>query len=178
MIIRSYTESDFEGIKQVIHSVQTEECWPFYYPNGWDNRKILSEFNPLKNCRDSIFLVSEAEGQITGLIAGHDLDSFIEQEIPHLRAQFDELGIYQTKAFYQRDIILHKIHQRGTLGLRLFRDLQKHASETGYSTLVTRTPPLNSRGITFFSKLGYQEICEDSNPERVYFMMSLKPTFD
>ncbi len=172
MIIRPYTEADFQGIAKVIHICQTEECWPHYYPNGWNDKKIRSEFSPLKCYKHPIFLVSEAKGEVTGLIAGHDLDLFIDFEIPHLKRRFDELGLYNANAFYQRDIIIAKAHQKGTLGLRLFRAMQQHASETGHSRLVTRTPPLNSRGRTFFGKLGCKEIFEDDKPERVYFVMS------
>ena len=124
-----------------------------------------------------MFLVSETDKQITGLIAGHDLNPFIETEIPHLRPRFNEFGLCGSRVFYQRDIIIYPANQRGFLGLRLFRDLRKHASETGYKKIVTRTPPLNSRGIRFFTKLGYIKLFEDSNPERVYFVMNIaEPT--
>lgn len=171
-MIRPYTFKDFNGIKKVIDSVIKNECWPHYYPNGWDEERIKQEFNPMYNYNDSIFLVSDNE-KITGLIAGHDLGSFIDNEIPHLRDRFDELGLYRSKVFYQRDIIIHKDHQRGTLGLKLFKIIQRHALRRGYIKLVTRTPLLNLRGRKFFEKLGYQEIFEDDNPERVYFDMSL-----
>ena len=108
MIIRPYTEADFEGIKRVIHSIQTEECWPHYYPKGENSTKIRNEFEPMRSYKDSIFLVSEAKGQITGLIAGHDLDSFIEHEIPHLKTQLDEQGLYKSNTFFQQNIIIHK----------------------------------------------------------------------
>jgi len=101
------------------------------------------------------------------------LDSFIDNEIPHLRDKFDELGLYRSKVFYQRDIIIHKAHQRGVLGLKLFRNMQRHAIRRNYTKLVTRTPLLNFRGRKFFEKIGYKEIFEDNNPEGVYFEMGL-----
>ena len=173
MTIRPYTKEDLKEIVRVINSILTEECWPHYYPNKWDEERVRSEFRPMNGYKDPMFLVSEADGQITGLIAGHDLDSFIETEIPHLRPRINEFGLCGSRAFYQRDIIIDPANQRGFLGLRLFLDLRKHASETGYKKLVTRTPPLNSRGIRFFTKLGYVKLFEDANPERVYFVMDM-----
>jgi len=172
MLIRPYSEGDFEGIKKVIQNIQSEECWPHYYPNGWDEERIRQEFNPVLNYKHPLFLVSEENHEITGLIAGHDLESFVDNEISHLKNKFHEFDLL-SETFYQRDIIVDKKHQRGTLGLRLFRELQKHASESGYSKLVTRTPPLNVRGRTFFNKIGYEEIFEDDNPSRIYFAMKL-----
>jgi len=172
MLIRSYTENDFEGIVRVIHSCQTEECWPHYYPNGWDEDRIRAEFRPMKEYRNPVFLVSESDNKVTGLIAGHDSNSFVDNEIPHLKEKFAERGLYSDSVFYQREIIITRDHQKGTVGLRLFRAMKQLATEKGYLRLVTRTPPLNLRGRTFFAKLGYKEIFEDDKPERVYFVMA------
>jgi len=46
-MIRPYTFEDFSGIKDVIDSVIKNECWPHYYPDGWDEERIKQEFNPL-----------------------------------------------------------------------------------------------------------------------------------
>lgn len=169
-MIRPYTFKDFAGIKEVIDSVIKGECWPHYYPDGWNEERIKQEFNPIYNYNDSIFLVSNNE-KITGLIAGHDLDSFIDNEIPHLKEKFKNLELYNDKVFYQRDIIIHNTYQRGILGLELFKLMQRHALRRNYTGLVTRTPLLNIRGRKFFEKIGYIEIFEDNNPERVYFYM-------
>jgi GNAT superfamily N-acetyltransferase len=171
MNLRPYNpKKDFEGVKEVIQSAQTKECWPYYYPNGWDDKRIWQEFDPVENYRHSIFLVSEENGKITGLIAGHDLNSFINNEVPHLRSRFNQ-GFRD--AFYQRDIIIHPDFQNRVVGFRLFRAMQKHAKKKGYIRLVTRTPPRNERGINFFERLGFFEIFRNRNPERIYFVMEL-----
>ena len=102
MVIRQYTKKDFKGLTKVIKSVQSEECWPHYYPNGWNKARIQEEFKPLNNYIDPIFLVSDLGGQITGLIAGHDLDSFIDCELPHLKNRFNDLNLFKKRSFYQR----------------------------------------------------------------------------
>ena len=173
MIIRPYSEDDFRGIVALVHSIQDTESWPIVYPGGWDKERIKQEFDPMKEYKDSLFLVSESQGIITGLIAGHDLEPFISNEMLHLTNKFKELGLTNSKFFYQRDIMIHKDFQRGFLGFRLFNELKKHAIEKGYNKLVTRAPPLNKRGIDFFVRVGYTEIFKDDNPKRVYFNMNL-----
>ena len=167
MEIRAYEPEDFEGIAKVIASTQVINCWPKVFPNGWSRERIEEEFAPVIN-RDyanSVFLVAEQNGELVGLIAGHDLVHFIENEIPHLKEQLAQL----LPSYYQRDIIITPEAQRGTLGLRLFKALKERAKKLGYSRLITRTPLQNKRGKRFFERLGYVEILQDNNPERIYF---------
>jgi GNAT superfamily N-acetyltransferase len=173
-MIRQYSEKDFDGIVKLIQSIQDTDCWPLVYPNGWDIKKIKEEFEPMDNYQDSLFLVSESDGALTGLIAGHDLASFIRDEIPHLKNKFEEQDLVNPNVFYKRDIMIHPEYQRGFVGFRLVKELQNHASNRNYTRLVTRTPPLNLRGINFFEKLGYVPIFTDNNPERIYFKKTCK----
>ena len=169
MGIRQYSEKDFDGIVQLIQSIQKTDCWPIVYPSGWDEKRIKEEFEPMRNYHDPLFLVSESEEGITGLIAGHDLKSFIIDEVPHLDHKFREFNSICNAVFYQRDIMIHPAHQKGFSGLRLFQALRRHALSIGYDQVVTRTPPENLRGINFFEKLGYVPIFSDNNPKRIYF---------
>lgn len=168
-MIRKYDEKDFEGIIKIIQSNQNDECWLNYYPNGWEVNKIKEEFEPLNRYNNPIFLVSEINKELTGLIAGHDLEPFIENEIPHLKDLFDEFKLSGNSSFYQRDLIVHKNNQKGTSAIRLFNALREHAIKNNKANIVTRTPSLNLEGIDFFEKLGYKEIFRDKNPERIYF---------
>ena len=47
MTIRPYTKEDLKEIVKVINSVATEEHWPHYYPNGWDEERVRNEFRPM-----------------------------------------------------------------------------------------------------------------------------------
>lgn len=171
-IIRPYTEKDFEGIKKVIQSAQTEKCWALhYFPEGWDDERIRKEFDPMKDYKDPLFLVSEEDSTITGLIAGHDLESFVDNEISYLRSAFRE-ELENSKIYYQRDLIVHKDWQRGFLGFKLFKKLVEHAENFGYELLFTRTPTLNLRGVRFFEGMGYKEIFRANG--RIYFVRGLR----
>jgi len=172
MTVREYRESDFPEIVRVIQATDETDCWPQIFPEGWSEERIREEFDPMKNYRGSCFLVSEVNGKLIGLIAGHDLASFVEVEIPHLKQRFQDLGLFG--AYYQRDLIIHPDWQRGLVGIKLFRALKKQAKQKGYDKLTTRTPPLNSRGIKFFLGVGYQELFRDNSPERVYFGQDLR----
>ena len=172
-MIRPYEGSDFEGIKQVINSVAAIPPWPHYYPGGWSDAKIKQEFEPLAMHRDPLFLVSEEDGKITGLVAGHDFVSFVDNEISHLRQRFMGVNLMDVAAFYLRDIIVHATHQRSIVASKLEKQLKAHALRNGYKRVVTRTPPLNTMGVRFFSGIGYEQLFEDSNPERIYFVKEL-----
>lgn len=169
MKIRPYSEKDFDGIVQLVQNLQKTDCWPIVYPEGWNEKRIKEEFEPMHHYRDSLFLVSESEEGITGLIAGHSLKFFISEEVPHLEDKFREFNSTCNTVFYQRDIMIHPAHQRGLTGFRLFKALMHHAVSSVYSQIVTRTPPQNLRGINFFERLGYVPIFSDNNPERIYF---------
>lgn len=173
MIIRPYAEEDFEGIKEVIHSVQSSECWPHYYPKGWGSGRIKVELEPMQEYKDPAIFVSEVKGRITGFISGHDLESFIEDEIPHLKSEFAKHGFVRHDVFYQRNLIIHSEHQKGFAGWRLFVNLYEHAIDKGYDGIVVRTPPLNKKGIEFFKRLDYRELFSDDDPDRIYFGMGL-----
>ena len=170
MIIRNCQGEDFSGIVRVIQNAKITDCWPEVYPEGWNEERIKEEFAPLKSYEDSVFLVSEEQGRVTGLIAGHSLEPFLKFEIPHLKDAMPRF----LPAFYQRDIIIEPKSQKGSVGIRLFRELAEKAKEAGYKRLVTRTPPQNTRGVRFFKKLGYREILRDNNPERIYFEMKIQ----
>ena len=167
MKVRAYSQEDFPEIVRVIQATDKTGCWPLVFPEGWSEERIIEEFEPMKNYKDSCFLVSEVNGEITGLIAGHDLRSFAKAEVPHLTERFQQLGLLDS--YYQRDLIVHPNWQRRFGGVRLSRKLFEQAKQKGYDTLVTRTPPLNIRGIHFFRGIRYQELFEDNNPGRVYF---------
>lgn len=169
MRIRAYEEKDFPGIVEVIRETQVIDCWPKVFPNGWDEKRVREEFSPLMGYKDSLFLVAE-DNDVVGLIAAHSLIPFVQLEIPHLQKKFVNLPL----SYYQRDLILAPRVQRGFLGLRLFNEMRRFAVDKGYKTLVTRTPPLNLRGMAFFDRIGYREIFRDNSPERVYFQMELK----
>src|SRR3989338_2169111 len=130
MLIRPYTEADFEGIKTVIQSIQTTECWPHYYPSGWDEKRIREEFNPIGRYKNPLFLVAD-NAKIVGLVAGHDLMPFIENETSHLEQAFREHNLFRRNVYYQRDIIVHSDHQRSPVGIKLFNELKRHATRTG-----------------------------------------------
>jgi len=171
MIIREYKESDFPEIMRVIQATDKTDCWPKVFPYGWSEGRIREEFAPMKDYKDSCFFISEDNGRLTGLIAGHELLSFVENEVPHLRERFQEdINL----DYYQRDIIVHPNFQRGWVGLKLFRKMVEYAKAREYKRVVTRTPPLNSRGIKFFFGVGYRELFRDNNPERIYFWRDLK----
>ena len=173
MIIRNYSDSDFSGVVKVIRAVQVLGCWPEVFPGGWNEERIKKEFAPLKRAGDSLFLVAEASEGVVGLIAGQNLRQFIDDDVPHLIWGFESRRL--SDAYYQRDIIVSPQFQRSGIGLRLFNAMKKFALERGFESLVTRTPPQNVEGISFFKKMGYTELFRDNNPERVYFSRELKP---
>jgi len=104
MNIRPYVPEDFEGIHKVIDSINPTGCWPLYFPDGWDAERVRKEFAPISGYRDPLFLVVEEDTEIIGLTVGHDLDSFFENEVPHIPS----LG---SDHFYQRNVIVHRNHQ-------------------------------------------------------------------
>ena len=174
MEIRSYKEKDFQEIVDVIQATQITDCWPKVYPEGWNESRINFEFDPIKDYHNPLFLVSEQEGIITGLIAGHGLGDFITYEVKHLSDEFNRQIKLGEIPYYQRDLIIHPNFQRVFTGLRLFKDMKKFAKEKEYNILITRTPPENTKGIKFFKRLGYQEIFRDSNPKRIYFKIPIR----
>ena len=106
MVIRPYESKDFEGIVDVIKATQMIDCWSKVYPEGWNEERIKFEFDPIKNYHNPLFLVSEQEGKIAGLIAGHGLGDFITYETKHLSDEFNRQIKLGEIPFYQRDILL------------------------------------------------------------------------
>ncbi len=174
MNIRKYDPKDYPRIKKIIDSVNKIECWPFYHPDGWDAQRTAEEFLSLQEYKDSIFLVAEEDGEIVGLIAGHNLASFVRREVSHLEEAFVKQGLMNGAAYYERDILVDPKHHQKGIGKLLLEKLQAHAQERGYTKLVTRTPPLNDRGQKFFERMRFQEILRDDNPPRIYLCKSIR----
>ncbi|MFJ9031676.1 GNAT family N-acetyltransferase [Streptomyces sp. NPDC102274] len=174
--IRPYIESDFSGVHAAFNSLghdpSTLELWRRYFPAGWSEEGVRDELSALSVSRDPVNLVAIHEERVVGLIAGHDLKTQARLQLPHLAALFEQRP-GTDGAFYQRDIVLRPDFQIRNTALALSDALLRHAKERGYTSIVTRTPPLNSTGIHFFLKQGYEEIFRDRRPDRVYFLKSL-----
>ena len=168
-IIRPYTEQDFDGICALINAVCQEEPWTTVFPGGWSRDRVKQEFSPLDDYKDSRFMMAEDAGSIVGLTAVHALDAFTNNEITHLAGNFSN----PENSYYLRDIIVHPRTWGGNLGFRLASMVAEQARQAQYGSIATRTHPANKRGIKFFTKLGYVQTFEDSNPDRVYFVKSL-----
>jgi GNAT superfamily N-acetyltransferase len=173
MKIRDYGEGDFDGIRKVVDRVDQTYVWPVCHPKGWDEARIREEFDPIWGYKDPLFLVAEYRSQIVGLIAGHDLVTFIEQEIPHLKDQFLARNQFNKGVYYQRDIIVTPESWGKEVAFSLFDGLRRKTVRRGYKKIVTRTFPINERGVRFFERLGFQSMFTDDNPERVYFEIDL-----
>jgi GNAT superfamily N-acetyltransferase len=177
--IRKYVEADFGGIEQVIKEIISTYVWPEIYPDGWAEERIKTEIN-VEGYTDAIFLVIEEKGRITGFIVAHDLETFIDKELSHLKTEFisqklisDEKEKEHKETFYQRQIIITPEFHEGKRGTKLVEEIKKHARGKGYTQLVTRTPTRNEVGATFFKSLNYKEIFSENNPSRRYFKMNL-----
>jgi hypothetical protein len=97
--------------------------WPQVYPEGWNLDRITTEFSPLKKYDAARFLVAEIDGEIKGLIAGHPLKLFLDNEISHLKGRFEN----EEESYYQRDIILDPTVRGGHLAHALFDELKNFA---------------------------------------------------
>ena len=167
--IRPYTEQDFDGICTLINAVCQEEPWTTVFPGGWSRDRVKQEFSPQGGYKDSRFTIAEDAGSIVGLVAAHELDAFVQNEVRHLAGNFGNLG----NCYYLRDILVHPRKWGGNLGSTLVSMMEEQATLAQYGSIATRTHPANKRGIKFFTKLGYVQTFGDSNPERVYFVKSL-----
>ncbi len=167
--IRKYNPADEKRIVEIFEVGTRLEPWPQIYPGGWDYDRIVFEFLPLDRYKDALFLVGEVDGVVMGMIAGHPLKLFLENEITHMKGLFENVE----ESFYQRDIMLDPNIRHGHLAHQLFNELKRFAVSEGFQYMVTRTPPLNEPGIHFFHHLGYRDTINDDNPKRIYFVMPL-----
>ena len=54
----SYLPTFFGGVVDVIRSVEKTDCWPHYFPDGWNRARIVDELSPIKDYRDDIFCLA------------------------------------------------------------------------------------------------------------------------
>ncbi|MEA3430294.1 MAG: hypothetical protein U9R08_03400 [Nanoarchaeota archaeon] len=69
MVVRDYKDEDFEAVKHFLEKIVAES----------DSVKIRNEFDKIKTCRDSMILVNFEGGTITGLVTGHELQSYLKE---------------------------------------------------------------------------------------------------
>lgn len=171
MEIREYVLDDLDGVQELVAEVNLTTVWPKHHPGGWDKERVEAEFQ-LDQYKDPLFLVALFERRIVGLVAGHDLDSFVAIDIPHISSKFPSSMNLPT-VYYQRDILCLPDFQGRGIATILMKNLENHAIRREYATLITRTVPDNSVGKNVFHRRGFSTLFEDDNPLRIYFSKTI-----
>jgi GNAT superfamily N-acetyltransferase len=171
MEIRKYVLDDLDRVQELVAAVNLTTVWPKHHPCGWNKKRVEAEFQ-LNQYEDPLLLVALFKNRIVGIVAGHDLNSFVAIDIPHISSKFPSSMNLPT-AYYQRDILCHPDFQGQGIATILMEKLETHAIRREYATLITRTVPDNSVGKNVFHRKGFSTLFEDDNPPRIYFSKTI-----